>query len=185
MLIGYARVSTQDQNLDLQIDALTKAGCKKLFQEKTSGSRAARPEFSKALEALREGDTLVVWKLDRLGRSVKNLVDLVGELHKQGVQFKSLTDVIDTATPSGRFFFHVMASLAQMERELIIERTRAGLEIARKLGRKGGRKRRMTDSKIESAKKLLANGMPPRDVALNLNVSIPTLYRWIPAAASA
>jgi DNA invertase Pin-like site-specific DNA recombinase len=185
MLIGYARVSTQDQNLDLQIDALTQAGCKKLFQEKMSGSRAARPEFSKALEALREGDTLVVWKLDRLGRSVKNLVDLVGELHKQGVQFKSLTDAIDTATPSGRFFFHVMASLSQMERELTIERTRAGLEIARKLGRKGGRKRRMTDSKIESARKLLANGMPPRDVALNLNVSIPTLYRWIPAAASA
>jgi DNA invertase Pin-like site-specific DNA recombinase len=185
MLIGYARVSTQDQNLGLQIDALTKAGCEKLFQEKMSGSRAARPEFSKALETMRQGDTLVVWKLDRLGRSVKNLVDLVGELHKQGVQFKSLTDAIDTGTPSGRFFFHVMASLAQMERELTIERTRAGLETARKLGRKGGRKRRMTDSKIESARKLLSNGMPPRDVALNLSVSIPTLYRWIPAAASA
>jgi DNA invertase Pin-like site-specific DNA recombinase len=183
MLIGYARVSTQDQNLDLQIDALTNAGCKKIFHEKTSGSRAERPEFSKALEALREGDTLVVWKLDRLGRSVKNLVDLVGELHKQGIQFKSLTDAIDTGTPSGRFFFHVMASLAQMERELTVERTRAGLETARKLGRKGGRKRRMTDSKIESAKRLLANGMPPRDVALNLSVSIPTLYRWVPASA--
>jgi len=183
MLIGYARVSTQDQNLDLQIEALIKAGCEKLFQEKMSGSRAARPEFSKALETMRQGDTLVVWKLDRLGRSVKNLVDLVGELHKRGVQFKSLTDAIDTGTPSGRFFFHVMASLAQMERELTIERTRAGLETARKLGRKGGRKRRMTDSKIESARKLLFNGMPPRDVALNLNVSIPTLYRWIPASA--
>jgi DNA invertase Pin-like site-specific DNA recombinase len=183
MLIGYARVSTQDQNLDLQIDALTKAGCEKLYQEKMSGSRATRPEFSKALEAMRRGDTLVVWKLDRLGRSVKNLVDLVGELHKQGVQFKSLTDAIDTGTPSGRFFFHVMASLAQMERELTVERTRAGLETARKLGRKGGRKRRMTDSKIESAKRLLANGMPPRDVALNLSVSIPTLYRWVPASA--
>jgi DNA invertase Pin-like site-specific DNA recombinase len=185
MLIGYARVSTQDQNLDLQIDALKKVGCKKIFKEKTTGSRAERPEFSKALEMLREGDTLVVWKLDRLGRSVKNLVDFVGELHNQGLQFKSLTDAIDTSTPSGRFFFHVMASLAQMERELIVERTRAGLEIARKLGRKGGRKRRMTDSKIESARRLLANGMPPRDVALNLNVSIPTLYRWIPAAAQA
>ena len=183
MLIGYARVSTQDQNLDLQIDALTNAGCKKIFHEKTSGSRAERPEFSKAREALREGDTLVVWKLDRLGRSVKNLVDLVGELHNQGIQFKSLTDVIDTGTPSGRFFFHVMASLAQMERGLTVERTRAGLETARKLGRKGGRKRRMTDSKIESAKRLLANGMPPRDVALNLRVSIPTLYRWVPASA--
>ena len=185
MLIGYARVSTQDQNLDLQIDALTKAGCEKLFQEKMSGSRAARPEFSKALETMRQGDTLVVWKLDRLGRSVKNLVDLVAALQKRDIQFKSLTDAIDTGTPSGRFFFHVMASLAQMERELTIERTRAGLETARKLGRKGGRKRRMTDSKIESARKLLSNGMPPRDVALNLNVSIPTLYRWIPAAASA
>ena len=185
MLIGYARVSTQDQNLDLQIDALTNAGCKKIFHEKTSGSRAERPEFSKTLGAMREGDTLVVWKLDRLGRSVKNLVDLVGELHKQGIQFKSLTDSIDTGTPSGRFFFHVMASLAQMERELTVERTRAGLETARKLGRKGGRKRRMTDSKIESAKRLLADGVPPRDVALNLSVSIPTLYRWIPAAASA
>ena len=182
MLIGYARVSTQDQNLDLQIDALTKAGCKKVFDDKISGSRAERPGLAKALEMLREGDTLAVWKLDRLGRSVKNLVDLVGELHKQGVQFKSLTDAIDTGTPSGRFFFHVMASLAEMERELTVERTRAGLEVARQLGRKGGRKRQMTDSKIESAKKLLANGVPPRDVAKNLGVSVPTLYRWIPAS---
>jgi DNA invertase Pin-like site-specific DNA recombinase len=182
MLIGYARVSTQDQNLDLQIEALTKASCKKIFDDKISGSRAERPGLAKALEMLREGDTLVVWKLDRLGRSVKNLVDLVGDLHKQGVQFKSLTDAIDTGTPSGRFFFHVMASLAEMERELTVERTRAGLAVARLLGRKGGRKRQMTDSKIESAKKLLANGVAPRDVAQNLGVSIPTLYRWIPAS---
>ncbi len=184
MLIGYARVSTQDQNLDLQVDALTKAGCKKIFDDKISGSRAERPGLTKALEILREDDTLVVWKLDRLGRSVKNLVNLVGELQKQGVQFKSLTDAIDTGTPSGRFFFHVMASLAEMERELTVERTRAGLEVARQLGRKGGRKRQMTDSKIESAKKLLANGVPPRDVAKNLGVSVPTLYRWIPASAN-
>jgi DNA invertase Pin-like site-specific DNA recombinase len=184
MLIGYARVSTQDQNLELQIDALTKAGCKKIFDDKISGSRAERPGLTKALEMLREDDTLVVWKLDRLGRSVKNLVNLVGELHKQGIQFKSLTDAIDTGTPSGRFFFHVMASLAEMERELTVERTRAGLEVARQLGRKGGRKRQMTDSKIESAKKLLANGVPPRDVAKNLGVSVPTLYRWIPASAN-
>jgi DNA invertase Pin-like site-specific DNA recombinase len=182
MLIGYARVSTQDQNLDLQIEALTKAGCKKIFEDKISGNKAARPGLVKVFEMLREGDTLVVWKLDRLGRSVKNLVDLVGELHTQGVQFKSLTDSIDTGTPSGRFFFHVMASLAEMERELTIERTRAGLEIARQLGRKGGRKRQMTDSKIESAKKLLSNGVPPRDVANNLGISVPTLYRWIPAS---
>ena len=185
MLIGYARVSTQDQNLDLQIEALTKAGCQKIFDDKMSGSRAERPGLAKALEMLREGDILVVWKLDRLGRSVKNLVDLVGELHKQGVQFNSLTDAIDTGTPSGRFFFHVMASLAEMERELTMERTRAGLEIARQLGRKGGRKRQMTDSKIESAKKLLAKGVPPRDVANNLGLSVPTLYRWVPASTLA
>jgi len=182
MLIGYARVSTQDQNLDLQTEALTTAGCKKVFDDKISGSRAERPGLSKALEMLREGDTLVVWKLDRLGRSVKNLVDLVGELQKQGIQFKSLTDAIDTSTPSGRFFFHVMASLAEMERELTVERTRAGLEVAKQLGRKGGRSRKMTDSKIESAKKLLASGVPPRDVAKNLGVSVPTLYRWVPAS---
>ena len=124
------------------------------------------------MEILREGDTLVV----------KQLVDLVGQLHKESVQFKSLTDSIDTSTPSGRFFFHVMASLAEMERELIIERTRAGLEIARQLGRTGGRKRKLTESKVESAKKLLASGVPPRDVAKNLSVSIPTLYRWLPAS---
>ena len=182
MLIGYARVSTQDQNLDLHTEALTKVGCKKIYNDKISGSRAERPGLTKALEMLREGDTLVVWKLDRLGRSVKNLVDLVGELHQQGIQFKSLTDAIDTGTPSGRFFFHVMASLAEMERELTVERTRAGLEVARQLGRKGGRRRQMTESKIESAKKLLANGVPPRDVATNLGVSVPTLYRWIPAS---
>lgn len=184
MLIGYARVSTQDQNLNLQIEALNRAGCKKIFNDKVSGGRAERPGLGKTLEMLREGDTLVVWKLDRLGRSVKNLVDLVSDLHEKGIHFKSLTDAIDTCSPSGRFFFHVMASLAEMERELAIERTRAGLEVARQLGRKGGRKRRMTDSKIESAKKLLANGIPPRDVAKNLGISIPTLYRWIPASSS-
>ena len=183
MLIGYARVSTQDQHLDLRMEALRKANCKKIFDDKISGSRATRPGLIKALEAVREGDTLVIWKLDRLGRSVKNLVDLVEQLHKQGVQFKSLTDAIDTGTPSGRFFFHVLASLAEMQRDLTIERTRAGLESARRFGRKGGRKRKMTDSKIESAKKLLATGVPPRDVAKDLGVSVPTLYRWIPASA--
>jgi DNA invertase Pin-like site-specific DNA recombinase len=184
MLIGYARVSTQDQNLELQRKALLDAGCEKIFDDKLSGSRSDRPGLTQALEFLRDGDTLVVWKLDRLGRSVKHLVDLVGELREQGIQFRSLTDSIDTATPSGRFFFHVMASLAEMERELTVERTKAGLEVARSLGRFGGRKRRMTDSKIESAKKLLASGVPPRDVAKNLGVSVPTLYRWVPASSS-
>ena len=168
--------------MNSETEALTKTGCKKVFEDKISGSRAERPGLTKAQEAVREGDTLVVWKLDRLGRSVEAPGDLVGELQKQGIQFKSLTDAIDTGTASGRFFFHVMASLAEMERELTIERTRAGLEVARQLGRKGGRKRKMTESKIRSAKKLLANGVPPRDVAGNLGVSVPTLYRWIPAS---
>ncbi len=185
MLIGYARVSTLDQNLELQREALTKAGCQTVFEDKVSSMRADRPGLEKAQEMLREGDTLIVWKLDRLGRSVKQLVDLVGELHKQGVQFNSLTDAIDTGTPSGRFFFHVMASLAEMERELIIERTRAGLDVARQLGRKGGRKPKMTESKIEFAKKLLSSGLPAKDVAKNLGVSLPTLYRWVPASAQA
>jgi DNA invertase Pin-like site-specific DNA recombinase len=182
MLIGYARVSTTDQNLALQKEALEKAGCERIYEDTISGTRAERPGLTKALEMLRNGDTLVVWKLDRLGRSVKNLITLVGAINANGIHFRSLTDSIDTGTPSGRFFFHVMASLAEMERELIIERTRAGLAVARALGRKGGRKRTMTDSKIDSAKKLLSSGVPPRDVAKDLGVSLATLYRWIPAS---
>ncbi len=184
MLIGYARVSTQDQNLMLQTEALNNAGCLKIFEDKISGTRTIREGLSKALEQLREGDTLVVWKLDRLGRSVKDLITLVSELNKQGINFKSLTDSIDTSTPSGRFFFHVMASLAEMERELIIERTRAGLAVAKSLGRTGGRKRLMTDTKIESAKKLLEAGTPPKDVAKSLGISVPTLYRHLPATGN-
>lgn len=162
MLIGYARVSTQEQNLQLQIHALKQADCQKILEDQASGNCTDRPGLTRALDMLRQGDTLVVWKLDRLGRSVKQLVHLVSSLQEQGVEFKSLTDSIDTGTASGRFFFHVMASLAQMERELIVERTRAGLEAARRQGRRGGRKRKMTDSKMESARKLLANGVLPR-----------------------
>lgn len=182
MPIGYARVSTDDQNLAFQLDALKKASCDRIFTDKASGARLARPGLDEALSHLRAGDALVVWKLDRLGRSVKGLVDLVNALESRGVHFRSLTDGIDTKTPAGRFFFHIMASLAQMERELIVERTRAGLAAARKLGRIGGRKRRMTDSKIKAARRLLASGTPSRDVAENLGVSVPTLYRWLPAA---
>lgn len=183
MLIGYARVSTQDQNLQLQLDALKKAGCEKVYEEKMSGTRADRPELTKALEMLRSGDTLAVWKLDRLGRSVKDLVNLVTDLSSKGIHFRSLTDSIDTSTPSGRFFFNIMASLAEMERELMQERTNAGLVAARKAGRIGGRRRSMTEGKVESAKHLLASGMPPKDVATSLGVSVPTLYRWVPASS--
>ncbi len=181
--IGYARVSTDDQSLTLQLDALKDGGCARIFTDKIGGARVDRPGLNEALSHLRTGDTLVVWKLDRLGRSVKGLVDLVNSLEERGVHFRSLTDGIDTKTPAGRFFFHIMASLAQMERELIVERTRAGLAAARKLGRIGGRKRRMTDNKIKAARRLLIAGTPPRDVAENLGVSVPTLYRWLPASA--
>jgi DNA invertase Pin-like site-specific DNA recombinase len=182
MLIGYARVSTQDQNLDLQKRELKKADCRKIYEDTVSGKQVDRPGLTMALEVLRENDTLVVWKLDRLGRSLKQLIALTEDLEKRGIHFRSLTDSIDTHTTAGRFFFHVMASLAEMERELIIERTRAGLKAAKEMGRTGGRKRLMTDSKIESAKKLLANGVPAREAAVNLGVSIPTFYRWIPAS---
>lgn len=182
MLIGYARVSTQDQNLALQCEALEKAGCQKIYKDRLSGTKNSRPGLQLALEVLRKGDTLVVWKLDRLGRTVKGLVELVNELHSKDINFKSITDNMDTLTTSGRFLFHIMASLAQMERELIAERTKAGLEAARAQGRVGGRKRKMTASKIESAKKLLKSGVLPKDIARNLGISIPTLYRWIPAS---
>lgn len=182
MLVGYARVSTQDQNLELQLTALREIGCTKLYHDQLSGIKNDRPGLKLALEVLRKDDTLVVWKLDRLSRTVKGLIDFVNQLHQNNINFKSLTDNIDTSTSNGCFFFHIMASLAQMERELIAERTKAGLAAARAQGRIGGRKRKMTKSKIESAKKLLAAGTLPKDVAQNLGISIPTLYRWIPAS---
>ena len=183
MHIGYARVSTQDQDLRLQYAALQAAGCDNIYDDKASGATASRDGLTRALAMLRAKDSLVVWKLDRLGRSVKDLVSIVGELEQRGVHFQSLTDQIDTSTPAGRFFFHVMASLAQMERDLTVERTRAGLEAARRQGRTGGRKRKMTDSKISAARQLLRAGVSAREVAENLGVSIPTLYRWLPAAS--
>jgi DNA invertase Pin-like site-specific DNA recombinase len=181
MLIGYARVSTQDQNLNLQREALQQAGCQRIFEDTITGTRAERPALNKATEMLREDDVFIVWKLDRLGCSVKQLVNFVDFLSKQKVHFKSSTDSIDTSTSAGRSFFHVMASLAEMERELLVERTRAGLEVAKRFGRKGGRKRKMTETKLEAAKKLLASGILAKDVAISLGISIPTLYRWLPA----
>jgi len=176
MLVGYARVSTEEQNLEMQLDALRQAGTEKVFTDKISSVKS-RPGLDEALAYAREGDTLVVWKLDRLGRTVKGLIDLVGTLQERGVQFRSLTDGIDTSTPAGRFFFHVMAALAEMERELIRERTNAGLAAARARGRQGGRKPKMSDSKVAAAKQLLDAGRPAQEVAEHLGVSRATIYR--------
>jgi DNA invertase Pin-like site-specific DNA recombinase len=172
--MGDARVSTEDQALDWPLDALRQADCERVFTAKASAANTQRPGLSEARAHLRTGAVRVVWKRDRLGRSVKGLVAWVRKLAEEGVQFHSLTDGIDTTTPPGRCFFHMMAALAQMERELIAERTQAGLDAARKRGRMVGRTRRMTPSTIESAPQLLGGGMAPRDVAKNLGVSIPT-----------
>lgn len=182
MLIGYIRVSTNDQNTELQRQALIGANCDQIFEDKISGKTLARPGLKRALSRLSAGDTLVVWKLDRLGRSVRHLITLVSELNAQGIHFRSLTDSIDTSTPMGRFFFHIMSALAEMERELIVERTRAGLQAARLEGRIGGRKRKMTAPVLAQAKRLLANGATLQQTALVLEVSVKTLYRYIPAA---
>lgn len=182
MLIGYIRVSTSEQNTDLQRNALMSANCDLILEDKISGKSRDRPGLKKALRALGRGDTLVVWKLDRLGRSMQHLVMLTEELRERGVNFRSLTDSIDTSTPMGRFFFHVMGALAEMERELIVERTRAGLAAARENGRVGGRRRLMTPEITERARRMLAQGATLLQVSLVIGVSVKTLYRYIPAS---
>ncbi|MCT4707217.1 recombinase family protein [Enterobacteriaceae bacterium H16N7] len=184
MLIGYIRVSTNDQNTALQRQALLSAGCEQIFEDKMSGKTAERPGLKKLLKALAEGDTLVVWKLDRLGRSMRNLVLLIEELRLRGINFRSLTDSIDTSTPMGRFFFHVMSALAEMERELIVERTRAGLAAARREGRIGGRRPKLTAEQWAQAGRLLAAGEARQKVALIFDVGLSTLYKKFPAAAA-
>src|SRR5580658_2297012 len=172
MLIGYMRVSTTDQNLDLQRDALAKAGTERVFEDRASGARDDRPGLSDALSHVRKGDCLVVWRLDRLGRSMKSLIGFVEELRERGVDFRSVTEGIDTTTAAGRFFFHVLAALAQMERELIRERTMAGLTAARARGRKGGRKPKLTAKQVEHARKLLDDqNVTIKDVAASLGVN--------------
>ncbi|EJV7899894.1 recombinase family protein [Salmonella enterica] len=172
MQIGYVRVSTNDQNTDLQRNALNCAGCELIFEDKISGTKSERPGLKKLLRTLSEGDTLVVWKLDRLGRSMRHLVVLVEELRERGVNFRSLTDSIDTSTPMGRFFFHVMGALAEMERELIVERTSAGLAAARAQGRIGGRRPKLTQAQWDQAGRLIAAGESRKRVALIYDVGL-------------
>jgi DNA invertase Pin-like site-specific DNA recombinase len=178
VLIGYARTSTADQKLDLQLDALKVAGAERVFKEKASGSLDERPQLAKLLDHVREGDVVVVWRLDRLGRSLRHLLELVGEFEERGVAFRSITEGIDTSTPGGKLIFHIFGALAQFERELIRERTMAGLAAARARGRRGGRPPTITKEKLAVAKAMYES----RDhtvgaIAETIGVSRATVYR--------
>lgn len=184
--IGYARVSTLDQNLALQKDALKEAGCEKIFIEQMSGAVTDRPALREALDYARSGDTLIVWKLDPLARSMKQLIETIESLRLRGIGFRSLTEAIDTTTAQGVLVFHMFSALAEFERALIRERTRAGLAAAKRAGRIGGRPRKLTEDDLNVARTLLANpDITVGDVADRLGVSPPTLYRYLPAARAA
>lgn len=184
--IGYARISTDDQHLDLQRDALQQARCSVIYEEAASGKSASRPEFEQCRKALRTGDTLVVWRLDRLGRSLPNLVQIVAELEQCGVHFESLTEKIDTDSASGKLQLHVFAALAEYERNLIRERTQAGLAAARARGRSGGRKPKLDAPQIEEIKRLMADSnIPVTQIAERYKVSRTTLYKVAPRGAAA
>jgi DNA invertase Pin-like site-specific DNA recombinase len=183
MLVGYARVSTQDQTLDLQKDALEKTGCTKLFTDTASGAKAERKGLEEALAYVREGDTLVVWRLDRLGRSLNHLIETVADLNDRKIGFRSLTESIDTTTSGGKLVFHIFGALAEFERDIIRERTQAGLQAARARGRLGGRRRAKaldTPKKVAMARALYADkSHTVGDICKTLNVSRATLYRYV------
>jgi DNA invertase Pin-like site-specific DNA recombinase len=182
--VGYVRVSTLDQNLDLQQQALTEAGCGKIFIEQMSGAVLNRPALGQALEYARSGDVLIVWKLDRLARSMKQLIETIEKLRLRGIGFRSLTETIDTTTPQGVLVFHMFSALAEFERGLIRERTRAGLKAAKRMARVGGRPAKLTEDDLDVARTLLAN--PDITVADDrIGVSLATLYRYLPAARAA
>lgn len=184
MLIGYARVSTEDQKLDLQLDELVKAGCEKLFHDIASGVKTERKGLDEALAYVRPGDALVVWKLDRLGRSLPHLLETVNGLQLRAIGFRSLHESIDTTTAGGKLIFHLFASLAEFERGIIRERTQAGLKAARARGRTGGRPRVMDEKKIRQAKALMADhNNSIADICHALNVKRSTLYKNVKAAS--
>ncbi len=179
MKIGYARISTIDQNLDLQTDALVKAGCEKIFTDKASGMLDSREGLSGAVEFCRAGDSLVVWKLDRLGRSLKHLIETVNQLQAKGIGFVSLQESVDTTSSGGKLVFHVFGALAEFERELIRERTRAGLQAARSRGRLGGRPKKLTDKQIVMAQKLMEDPTNSiKEICATLKIARATLYRY-------
>ena len=186
MLVGYARVSTQEQDLALQLDALKSAGCSRVFEEKASGAQRERPALQAALEYMREGDTLVVWKLDRLARSLKQLIETVEGFGARGVGLRSLTEAIDTTTAGGKLVFHIFAALAEFERGVIRERTLAGLQAARARGRTGGRPPALKAKDLAAAKALLLDPeITVVQVAKRLGVAASTLYRHLPRARTA
>lgn len=183
MFIGYARVSTDDQNLNLQIDALKKVGCEKIFMDQVSGSRTCRPRLEEVLDFLRFGDTLVVWRLDRLGRSLRHLIELVRKLEDKGICFRSLTESMDTTTCSGKLIFHIFGALAEFEQNLIRERTKAGLAAARARGRLGGRKPALSPHQQEIALRLYHEKQHMvDDICRMMGISKPTLYSYIKKA---
>ena len=179
MLIGYARVSTADQDHALQRDALKREGCERIFEEKASGGRVDRPQLARALDQMRKGDVLVVWKLDRLARSMKQLIETVSALEASGVQLRSLTERIDTTTPGGKLTFHIFGAMAEFERSLIRERTMAGLHAARARGRLGGRPASMSSSDVHVAQSLSSAGLGSTEIARRLGVSRATLFRYL------
>jgi DNA invertase Pin-like site-specific DNA recombinase len=182
-LLGYARVSTTDQQPQLQVDALQRAGCYRVFTETASGARTDRPILEQLLDQLRPGDTLVVWKLDRLGRSLRHLVDTVTGLAERGIGFRSLQEAIDTTTPGGKLVFHVFAALAEFERDLVRERTAAGLAAARARGRRGGRPSVLTGHKLQVAWEMYASGQySVAAIAKTLGVSRASIYRHLDRA---
>jgi DNA invertase Pin-like site-specific DNA recombinase len=182
MLIGYARISTHDQTLSLQKDALEKAGCEKIFTDTVSGTKAERKGLTEALSHLREGDTLVVWRLDRLGRSLRHLIDTVTELNARGVEFKSLQENIDTTTSGGKLVFHIFGALAEFEREIIKERTRAGLTSARSRGKVGGRPKALTAKEMQILRNMASDkSLTVSDICKTLGIGRTTFYRYVKA----
>ncbi len=185
MLIGYARVSTRDQNLESQEDALHKAGCERIYSDKISSRKAERPQLKAALALAQAGDTFVVWRLNRVARSLRELIEIVNDLQARNVGFRSLTENIDTTTSGGRLFFHIFGALAEFDRDIISENTHAGLEAARARGRVGGRSRALNDEQVRIAHALAAQDIPREQIGQLLKVSRATLYRYLSAPLAA